>query len=524
MNQTATSADERYEVLEALGQNDYLSVFRAWDRRIRRPVAIMELHPRFFTTEEHRKRVWGQVLESADASHVGLVRLYEIDQGRTWIVTELLEQNLRDRAAGKGIPEAEARYLLWAALDALAYLHQRERLHGDIRPANLLVDAAGRLKLSYPFGLRLGGEVPRRIQNQKYLAPELINTAADVPGPATDLYCLGFSVYELLVGSKFDELLGVTPAESRNAAESANWLRWVSSLDAKLPPIKSVLPNLADDTARLIDQLVEKSIDKRPASAAAARDSLSFEEPPEPLPTSIALTRSASGKSKSETSTNQPAAASPNPDGAVNVVKKPTVETSNRIIKQVPNGVVWAVVLIGAAVVGLLLRPGATVPAAKETEVAKQTPPAIVPEPKPEATTTATDTKPAETKPAEPPVEPMPQQPTAAELAEAIRQQIAGTWTWMNKDQEGSVTLELQDGVLSGNLKLPSGRETPIVDGTYAGGVVHFATNVEDRVTGQIVRSEFEATVDGDALSGTIETHRDDKATLKGDWKAQRTK
>lgn len=508
MEETEASSDDRYEVLETLGQNDYLSVYRAWDRRIRRPVAIMELHPRFFTTDEHCKRVWSQVLESADIAHPGFVRLYEVDQGRTWIVAELMEQNFRDRAAGPGISEGEARYLLWAALEALEYLHGRNLLHGDIRPANLLLDASGRLRLSYPLGLRLGGEVPRRIQNQKYLAPELINSAAAEPGPATDLYCLGFSVYELLVGGKFDGLLGLSPTKTRDGGESVNWLRWVSSEESQLPPIKSILPGLADDVATLIHRLVAKPIQERPRSATEARNLLNSASLLTELP------RTSEPESKAGRNAPVAAAAALPRTGirSSNMVKPDRVTPSNRLIKQVPNGVVWGVVLSAAVVMGLLLRPGE--PADPAPVSVNQ---ASVPK--------HTSEEPPVSPPAKVENHPIKQEEvTAAEAANPVQASILnGTWKWTNANQEGAVTLQVdKNGKLTGTLKLPSGREAVIEDAEFTDGELRFATTVEHIGTGQLARSLFQGKVVGDTIRGTIETDRGDAKPISGAWEAHR--
>lgn len=276
--------DDRYEVFETLGSNDYLSVQRAWDRRLKRYVAVMELHPRFRANPQHLARVWTDVLASASIEHYGLVRLYEVHKERGWIVTELMLGRLADRIAKTPLTSSEARSVLRVALDALGYLHTRQKLHGDIRPANFLIDDEGHLRLSHPIGLALGGQVPARTVNQKYLAPELVTPEASEPGPATDLYCLGFSVYEMLVGPEFDERFVQSANRGADSATALNWLRWHSSADCHLPPLREIIPKVDADVAELVDRLVLKQMDARPQTAVEAQ-SLLADDGSDELPT-----------------------------------------------------------------------------------------------------------------------------------------------------------------------------------------------------------------------------------------------
>ena len=62
----------------------------------------------------------------------------------------------------------------------------------------------GFVKLSFSPGLILGGQVPQRQKDFKYLAPEMVAPPWGELGPQADLYCLGFTALEQLCGSAFD--------------------------------------------------------------------------------------------------------------------------------------------------------------------------------------------------------------------------------------------------------------------------------------------------------------------------------
>ena len=110
--------------------------------------------------------------------------------------------SLSQGATGEPIDLDFLRILLIDCLSALHFLHANGVIHGDIKPSNMLVDGRNRVKIG-DFGLA------RRASNEggsllkgttKYMAPELIHPQFGEVGPASDLYSLGFSAYELMCG------------------------------------------------------------------------------------------------------------------------------------------------------------------------------------------------------------------------------------------------------------------------------------------------------------------------------------
>ena len=147
-------------------------------------------------------------------------------------------------------------------------------IHGDIKPSNILVGTQGRVKLG-DFGLarRASNEEGSLLKGTtKYMAPELLSDQFGAVGPASDLYSLGFTAYELMVRQAV-----------RVAAADAGHLRprQAARLDdvafrrrrASCPISSRVLEGVPDDLAHVIQRLIAKDQSQRyPSAAEALRD------------------------------------------------------------------------------------------------------------------------------------------------------------------------------------------------------------------------------------------------------------
>lgn len=112
------------------------------------------------------------------------------------------DAQLAERTRGKSHIETVVEWLLQVA-DALAHAHQKGIIHRDVKPANILIDGAGRAYLT-DFGLACVADDPRVTQlgsspgTPQYMAPEQINDERGALGPATDVFALGVTLYEAL--------------------------------------------------------------------------------------------------------------------------------------------------------------------------------------------------------------------------------------------------------------------------------------------------------------------------------------
>jgi TonB family protein len=137
-------------------------------------------------------------LEQAKSfSHPNLLRVYEVGRCRlgdtplVYAVTEYAEESLGDILAQRALSPAEVAELLPPALDALAYLHGKGRVHGHFKPANILA-TSDQVKISID-AVSAMGEMPA--QPSAYDAPEIAKSGFSTQG---DIWSLGMTVVEAL--------------------------------------------------------------------------------------------------------------------------------------------------------------------------------------------------------------------------------------------------------------------------------------------------------------------------------------
>jgi eukaryotic-like serine/threonine-protein kinase len=204
-----------YTLETPLGQGGTGSVWRARrdDGRYEGAVAIKLLHLSLLgRAGAQRFRREGAIL--ARLAHPHIARLLDAgisDAGQPYLVLELVEGERIDRHCDALRLGVEPRLALFAdVLAAVAHAHSHLVIHRDIKPTNILVDAAGHVKL-LDFGIAklvedetLGGEATEltreggRALTPEYAAPEQLR--GEPVTMATDVYALGVLLYQLLAG------------------------------------------------------------------------------------------------------------------------------------------------------------------------------------------------------------------------------------------------------------------------------------------------------------------------------------
>lgn len=155
-------------------------------------------------------------------------------------------------------------------VSALEYVHERNILHRDLKPSNILITPE-RTAMILDFNLssdlsevenRIGGTLP-------YMSPEQIQQVLISPNRAlplderTDVYSIGVIFYELLSGQiPFD-------AKSYGVVSKAEASEFINKIKAGAQPIKKLVPEIDEYTARLIHECLDSDINKRPPSAKA---------------------------------------------------------------------------------------------------------------------------------------------------------------------------------------------------------------------------------------------------------------
>ncbi len=202
----------RYHILEQLGEGGMALVFKAYDTRLEREVALKVIRRGAFAPElleEVLKRFEREAKSLARMSHPSIVKVHDFGEheGAPYLVLEYLPGGTLKRLLGKPLPWREAVRLLLPVARGLAYAHGRGILHRDIKPANILITEHGEPMLS-DFGIAkiLEGEQATSLTSSgmavgtpEYMAPEQWKGQTL---PQSDIYSLGIVLYEMVTGRK----------------------------------------------------------------------------------------------------------------------------------------------------------------------------------------------------------------------------------------------------------------------------------------------------------------------------------
>jgi serine/threonine-protein kinase len=207
----------RYEILEIIGSGAHGRVARAHDPLIGRLVAI-KLFPKELATGEARQRFIQEARVVGQLSHTSIITLHDMgieEATQTpYLVMEYLEGQPLDRILDRGsIPFPRA--CAWAAevASALGVAHRKGVIHGDVKPANMLITSDGRVKLM-DFGMaRLASRDAKATPlagTPAYWCPEQI--VGKPQDARSDLFSLGIVLYEMVTGRRpfdADSLQGI---------------------------------------------------------------------------------------------------------------------------------------------------------------------------------------------------------------------------------------------------------------------------------------------------------------------------
>ncbi|HKV09124.1 MAG TPA: protein kinase [Thermoanaerobaculia bacterium] len=250
-----------YRVESRLGAGGMGEVYRAWDERLERWVALKLIRPESAGSDQARERFRREARAAASLSHPSLVQIHDIlvaEEGDA-IVMELVEgEPLARRLARGPLSVREAVRLGRDIAEGLASAHAKGLIHRDLKSENVMVTADGRAKI-LDFGLakRLEGEAGLTqdsvvVGTFRSMSPE---QARGLPLDArSDLFSLGTLLYEMLAGR--------SPFEGDSTFDILTRV-----CTARQAPLWDFVSGLPPDLSDLVDRLLEKDPALRPQTA-----------------------------------------------------------------------------------------------------------------------------------------------------------------------------------------------------------------------------------------------------------------
>lgn len=254
----------RYRLTERIGRGGMGTVWRAEDEVLGRQIALKRLHtqPHLSTDELATlyERMRREARSAARVTHPNVIVVHDVvdDEGRPCIVMEYVPgSSLADfLQGGATVPPGEAARIGLGMVAALRAAHAAGVLHRDVKPGNVLLGAHDRVVLT-DFGIAMTDgtstltKTGEMVGSIDYMAPERIR--GQQPGPASDLWALGASLYQAVEGRP--------PFRRETAMETA----YAIAVDA-LDPMKQAGP-----LEPLIDLLLAKNPDERPSAEQTER-------------------------------------------------------------------------------------------------------------------------------------------------------------------------------------------------------------------------------------------------------------
>lgn len=231
-NEAAPAAERfrHYRLDQRLGAGGFGEVREAWDEQLQRRVAIKRLTST--TTAGHPASLLREARLAASLEHPAFVKIHSIEEDGSGhaIVMELISGITLRELIARGPVDLPAVFdLVGQVAAAMQAAHARGLVHGDLKPSNLMVDDAGRLRI-LDLGLAFHDDAQATTSVMQldqqgtiaYMAPECL--LGQPPGRLSDVYALGVVCYEMICGQRpFAHLSGLALAAAQMQTSSTTW-------------------------------------------------------------------------------------------------------------------------------------------------------------------------------------------------------------------------------------------------------------------------------------------------------------
>ena len=206
----------QYEVRGKIGEGGFSVVYKAYDQRLKRDVAIKVCDPSpEMCLDDARQRFHREARTLAKIENPRVVTIYNYGQRRKklYFVMEYLPYSLDDFIEdyfGAPVPYEDASHILKQILEGLTAIHTKGLTHRDIKPSNILVNDDNNVKLS-DFGIVKDSAegvtgIHTQIGTPGWMAPE--QRSGQQASPRSDVYAFGLVAYQMLTGYSPEDVDG----------------------------------------------------------------------------------------------------------------------------------------------------------------------------------------------------------------------------------------------------------------------------------------------------------------------------
>ena len=263
---------KHFRVEGLVGEGGMGLVYRAYDSRLHRPVAVKVLPQALTSDTERKQRFLQEARAAARISHPAVAQVFDADEenGVTFIVMELVEgKTVRQLIENRELDLLGAMDIAIQVADGLAKAHELGIVHRDIKPANVMRTIEGHAKI-LDFGLAKllnsstvpGPQGTQRLNSTQF-APTQPNVVMGTPAymspeqirglpvdARTDIFALGVMLFEMVTGQ--------SPFQRSNSVEALH-----AAAFEETPAMNSIRPHIPDQLQRIVSRCLRKQPEER---------------------------------------------------------------------------------------------------------------------------------------------------------------------------------------------------------------------------------------------------------------------
>ena len=260
--------NDRYEIIQSIGEGGMANVYLAHDIILDRYVAIKVLRGDLAGDEKFVRRFQREALAASSLSHPNIVEMYDVgeDNGTYYIVMEYIEgKTLKQLIKKRGaLTLSECIDIMLQLTDGVDHAHASYIIHRDLKPQNIMIQDNGEIKIT-DFGIAMALNNTQLTQTNSvmgsvhYLPPE--QASGKGATVKSDIYSMGIMFYELITGN--------LPFKGDNAVEIA-----FKQIKDDIPSVRETNPSIPQSVENIILKATAKNPKNRYNSAKEMHDDL----------------------------------------------------------------------------------------------------------------------------------------------------------------------------------------------------------------------------------------------------------